>query len=209
MKMYKTVICSVILSLALVFSLQAQSDTDQGKKKKDKKGETEEPYLFFGGSLWFGFGTYTYADVNAVFGTQLTKRVSLGVSGKYQYYKEKGIVGAGDFQTFETNVYGGSVFTQIAVIEDFRNLFKVKGHSGIIAHIEYEFLNTDYNFIHFNYVDVNKGRYWLHNTLVGGGYFQQMGKKAKSYIVLLWNVTRSDDNPYTYPLFRIGFSIAI
>ena len=191
--------------MLLTANLRAQSDSD----KKDKKGVEEEPYLFFGGSLWMGFGTNTYVDVNAVFGTQLTKRVALGVSGKYQYHKEKGIINTADLQTFETNVYGGSVFTQIAVIEDFRNLFKVKGHSGIIAHIEYEFLNTDYNFIHFNNVDTNKDRYWLHNTLVGGGYFQQMGKKAKSYIVLLWNVTPSEDNPYTYPQFRIGFSITI
>jgi len=134
--------------------------------------------------------------------------LSLGVSGKYQYFKEKGSF-TGSFQTFETNVYGGSVFSQFAVIKDFRNIVKVKGHSGIIAHVEYEFLNTEYNYIYFNDPNSNRDRYWLNNVLVGGGYFQQMGKKAKTYIVLLWNVNKTEDNPYEYPQLRIGFSISI
>ena len=209
MKNYKIGILSVLLILSLSLQVVAQKDDKPGKEHKKERREIKEPYLFWGGSLWFGFGTYTYADVNAVFGAQLTERLNVGLTGKYQYYKEKGIVNSGDFQTFETNVYGGSVFSQFAVIKDFRNLFKVKGQSGIIAHVEYEFLNTDYNFVHFNDLNANQDRYWLYNTLVGGGYFQQMGKKARSYIVLIWNVTKSDKNPYTYPQFKIGFSITI
>ncbi len=200
---------SIILVCCLSFQTWAQHNSESDKPNKKENREENKPYLFWGGSLWFGFGTYTYADVNAIFGVQLNKRINLGLTGKYQYYKEKDLLSSGDFQTFETNVYGGSVFSQVTVVEDFRNLFKVKGHSGIIAHVEYEFLNTDYNFVHFNDVSSDRSRYWLHNTLVGGGYFQQLGKKAKSYIVLLWNVTQSDDNPYTYPQFRIGFSITI
>lgn len=205
MKKLYTGILSIVLVCFLSFQSLGQNTNNSDKEKK----EENKPYLFWGGSLWFGFGTYTYADVNAAFGVQFNKRINLGLTGKYQYYKEKDMLSSGDFQTFETNVYGGSVFSQIAVIEDFRNLFKVKGHSGIIAHVEFEFLNTDYNFVHFNDVTSDRSRYWLYNTLVGGGYFQQLGKKAKSYIVLLWNVTPSDDNPYTYPQFRIGFSITI
>jgi hypothetical protein len=205
MKKLYTGILSIVLVCCLSFQSWAQNSNETEKEKK----EDNKPYLFWGGSLWFGFGTYTYADVNAAFGVQLNKRINIGLTGKYQYYKEKDMLSSGDFQTFETNVYGGSIFSQIVVIEDFRNLFKVKGHSGIIAYVEFEFLNTDYNFVHFNDVTSDRSRYWLYNTLVGGGYFQQLGKKAKSYIVLLWNVTPSDDNPYTYPQFRIGFSITI
>ncbi len=202
----------ILLSVFFLFNLNnwvfSQERKESNRKGKKEKKEIKEPYLFWGGSLWLGFGSYTYVDVNAVFGSQLTERLSLGVSGKYQYYKDKGDI-IGNFQTFETSVYGGSVFSQFAVIKDFRNLVKVKAHSGIIAHMEYEFLNTEYNYIYFDDPNSTRDRYWLHNVLVGGGYFQQMGKRAKTYIVLLWNVTQADDNPYEYPQLRIGFSIAI
>ena len=44
---------------------------------------------------------------------------------------------------------------------------------------------------------------------VRGWYFQQMNKNAKSYIVILWNINQTPDNPYTYPQIRIGFTVAI
>lgn len=200
---------SIILILIIILFLSTISEA-QKKRESDNKPnkELKEPYFFWGGSLWLGFGTYTYVDVNLIFGTQLTERLSLGVSGKYQYYNQKGSVSS-DFNTFETSVYGGSVFSQFQVIKDFRNLFKVKGHSGIIAHVEYEFLNTKYNYIYFNDSNSERSRYWLHNILIGAGYFQQMGKKSKSYIILLWNVNNTVDNPYIYPQLRIGFSVAI
>ena len=197
-------IFGIIIFIALTVNMAYSQDKTSKKLKKDKS-EIEEPYLFTGGSLWMGFGSYTFVDVNIVFGSQLTERLSLGLSGKYQYFNDKRSIQG----NFETSVYGGSIFSQIAVIKDFRNLLKVKGHSGIIAHIEYEFLNTKYNYIYFNVKDSNKDRYWLHNILLGGGYFQQMNKKAKSYIVLLWNVNQTPDNPYTYPQIRIGFTVAI
>ncbi len=194
----------IIIFIALTVNMAYSQDKTSKKLKKDKS-EIEEPYLFTGGSLWLGFGSYTFVDVNIVFGTQLTERLSMGLSGKYQYFNDKRSLSG----NFETSVYGGSIFSQFAVIEDFRNLLKVKGHSGIIAHFEYEFLNTKYNYIYFNDTDTNKDRYWLHNILIGGGYFQQMSKKAKSYIIILWNVNQTVDNPYTYPQIRIGFTIAI
>lgn len=205
MKMTRTIFIIILLFCSVIQKSEAQKKTDT---KETSGEEIKEPYLFWGGSLWLGFGTYTYVDVNLMFGTQLTERLSIGLSGKYQYYNQKGSI-TSNFNTFETNVFGGSVFSQFAVIKDFRNLFKVKGHSGIVAHLEYEFLNTKYNYIYFNDPDSNRDRYWLHNILIGGGYFQQMGKKAKSYIVLLWNVNSTIDNPYVYPQLRIGFSVAI
>jgi hypothetical protein len=189
--------CAVIL-VFLFLSPNLNAQEDKNTKKKDFK-----PYLFSGGSLWLGFGTYTFVDVNLVFGSQLTERINIGTSGKYQYVNDKRSIDG----NFETSVYGGSVFSQIAIVKDFRNLLKVKGHSGIIAHLEYEFLNTKYNYLYFNSIDTNDSRYWLHNILIGGGYFQQMGKKSKSFIIILWNINPDNRNPYTYPQIRIGFNI--
>ena len=202
MKFVKVLFSCLLLLLLLVNQVIAQ-ESDEGENNSKQK--ENESHLFWGGSLWLGLGSYTYVDVNAVFGFQITERLSLGLSGKYQYYNDKRSI-AGNF---ETSVYGGSVFSQFAVIKDFRNLVKVKGHSGIIAHVEYEFLNTEYNYIYFNDPDVNYNRYWLNNILIGGGYFQQIGRGSKSYIILLWNVNETADNPYTYPQLRIGFSIVI
>ena len=208
MKKYKQIL-GIAIFIVLTVNLSYAQDKSSNKKNDDRsvetKKETYKPYLFTGGSLWMGFGSYTYVDVNIVLGVQLTERINLGLSGKYQYLNDKRSIQG----NFETSVYGGSIFSQVAIIEDFRNLIKVKGHSGIIAHIEYEFLNTEYNYIYFNVSDSNKDRYWLHNILLGGGYFQQMNKKAKSYIVILWNINQTPDNPYTYPQIRIGFSVAI
>ncbi|NOQ26227.1 MAG: hypothetical protein GQ564_12760 [Bacteroidales bacterium] len=202
MKFIKVSLSCLFLFSFIVNQCFAQENNEGDKNTNNKE---KEMHLFWGGSLWLGLGSYTYVDVNAVFGLQITERFNLGLSGKYQYYNDKRSI-AGNF---ETSVYGGSVFSQIAIIKDFRNLVKVKGHSGIIAHIEYEFLNTEYNYIYFNDPDLNYDRYWLHNILIGGGYFQQIGKGSKSYIILLWNVNETSNNPYTYPQLRIGFSIAI
>ena len=200
-------IAKVVLSFIFFILITThQVDAQKNKNIKNKsEEETKELYLFWGGSLWMGFGAYTYVDVNVIFGTQLTERLSIGLSGKYQYYNDKRSI----YGDFESSVYGGSVFSQFAVVKDFRNLIKVKGHSGIITHVEYEFLNTEYNYIYFNDPDLNYDRYWLHNILIGGGYVQQMGRGSKSYIILLWNINETDDNPYTYPQLRIGFSIAM
>jgi uncharacterized membrane protein len=165
----------------------------------------EKSNLFYGGSLWLSFGSYTNVDVNIVFGSQVSDRWSVGISGKYQYYNDKRSIEG----TFESNVFGGSVFSQFALVKDFRDFININGHSGIISHVEYEFLNTEYNYLYFDDPVEYYDRYWLHNMLVGGGYFQRIGPASMSYIILLWNVTSVDKNPYTYPQLRLGFSIGI
>lgn len=200
-------IAVLVITLGVGFlntSVYAQEKSKNTKEKKEKK-EIKEPYLFAGGSLWLGFGSYTFVDVNALFGTQLTERINVGISGKYQYNNDKRY----QVGNFQTSVYGGSVFSQISVIKDFRSFLPVKTESGIIAHVEYELLNTEYNFAYFGDEDTGRNRYWLQNLLVGGGYNQQLGKKARSYIIILWNLTQADDNPYTYPQLKIGFMISL
>lgn len=200
------IIAILILMIHYIGGFAQNKETIDSKKEKNKQGnEVKYPYFFAGGSLWLGFGSYTYVDVNLMFGSQLSKRLNIGVSGRYQYIHDKTYLQG----EFETSVYGGSVFSQFAVIEDFRKLFKTKMHNGILIHAEYEFLNTKYNFLHFGETDLDRDRYWLNNMLLGGGYFQQMGKQSKAYILILWNLTPTTDNPYTYPQIRLGFNIGL
>lgn len=201
------------LIFVLYLSLMAigQENKSNNKSRKDKEsGEIKEPYFFWGGNLWLAFGSLDMVDINVLFGNQLTERLSVGLSCKYQYYNDKRSFDIYfNTNSFKAHTYGLSVFTQFAVVKDFREIFPGRMQSGLIAHLEYEFLNTRYNYLYFDTPDLEKDRYWLHNILLGGGYFQQLGKKAKTYVVLLWNVNKTDDNPYEYPQFRIGFTIAI
>ncbi|MEA2106852.1 MAG: hypothetical protein U9P82_09080 [Bacteroidota bacterium] len=202
----------IIISSILFFSFSAfgQQKNDEKITKNTEKEEIKEPYFFWGGNLLLAFGNLDLVDINVLFGNQLTERIALGISGKYQYYNDKrnfdpSISSTGNF---EAHTYGGSVFLQFAVVKDFRKILPLKTQSGIIIHAEYELLNTKFNYIHFDAPDSNKDRYWLHNYLLGGGYVQHIGKKAKSWIILLWNLQKTEDNPYEYPQFKIGFSVA-
>jgi len=192
------------------FSAFGQQKNTQDKNTENTEKETKEPYFFWGGNLLLAFGNLDLVDINVILGNQLTERISLGIGGKYQYYNEKRNFDPDNISSsnFEAHTYGGSVFLQFAVIKDFRKILPLKTQSGLILHAEYELLNTKYNTIRFDATDSDKDRYWLHNYLLGGGYVQHMGKKAKSWIILLWNLQKTDDNPYEYPQFKIGFSVA-
>jgi len=192
------------------FSAFGQQKNTQDKNTENTEKETKEPYFFWGGNLLLAFGNLDLVDINVILGNQLTKRISLGIGGKYQYYNEKRNFDPDNISSsnFEAHTYGGSVFLQFAVVKDFREILPLKTQSGLILHAEYELLNTKYNTIRLGATDSDIDRYWLHNYLLGGGYVQHMGKRAKSWIILLWNLQKTEDNPYEYPQFKIGFSVA-
>lgn len=191
------ILFAVLLQVCTNLYVFGQDD----RREQTPKNEFN-PYLFWGGSFWAGIGSYTFVDANVIVGSQLTERLNIGIIGKYQYHKDK----RSSDGNFENSVYGGSLFSQFAVIKDFRNVFPVRAYSGIIFHAEYEFLNTKYNYLYLNVADPDKGRYWLNNILIGGGYYQHMGEKSKTFILLLWNANETIDNPYSYPQLRIGFT---
>ncbi|HSH50982.1 MAG TPA: hypothetical protein VK982_04580 [Bacteroidales bacterium] len=209
----KIIFAYLLLTMLLFSSFVYGQEKDMNDKdtKDAEKKELKEPYFFVGGNLWLAFGSLDMVDVNILLGNQLTERLSIGISTKYQYYNDerKGFDPAlSSTGSFKAHTYGGSTFLQFAVIKDFRKVLPFKMQSGIIVHAEYELLNTSFNYIYFDSPDTDKDRYWLHNYLLGGGYVQQMGKKAKSWIILLWNVNEAGNNPFEYPQFRIGFSVA-
>ena len=110
----------LLISLFLFFVIQynaiaQKSDTTNVQSKNSKIGFAT-PFVYLGLSV----GASAYVDLNLITGIQITERLNLGFSGKYQYYSLGGSPSTG----FNTNIYGGSVFLQTAVIKDFRNIIK-------------------------------------------------------------------------------------
>ena len=52
-------------------------------------------------------------------------------------------------------------------------------------------------------------RYYLNSLLIGAGYQENLGKMS-SYILVLYNVTKDEDSPYTSPLIiRVGLGFGM
>jgi len=190
----RTIALLLFLSITLITNIIAQKQDSTIVAQGDKKG-FNPPFLYLGLSV----GASAYLDMNLLTGVQITERINLGFSGKYQYFSSGGSPEIG----FSTYIYGGSVFLQTAI----RNLIKkVKTHNGIYVHVEYELLNLSESY--FN-PDISENsseeRFWLKNIIVGPGYINRFNKSS-IFAMLLWNIDRSKNNPYEYPQFKVGFT---
>ena len=191
-KLAFTLVGIILLNL-MVFSQNKESE----ETKVDKKG-FYPPFVYFGASV----GASAYVDLNLAFGSQLTERINIGLSGKYQYYSLGGSVETG----FSSHVFGGGVYLQFAVIKDFRNLIKMKTHNGIFLHTEFEMLSLESSYFNSNPTSNINGRFWLQNVLFGPGYINRFNRSSV-FALLLWNINNSKENPYDYPQFKVGFTI--
>jgi len=194
----KNIAIILFLSIVLANNGLAQKKDSTIVIQNDKKG-FNPPFLYLGLSV----GASAYLDMNLLAGIQITERINLGFSGKYQYFSSGGSPEIG----FSTNIYGGSVFLQTAIIKDFRNLIKkVKTHNGIYVHAEYELLNLSESYFNPDISEnSSENRFWLKNIIVGPGYINRFNKSS-IFAMLLWNLDRSEKNPYEYPQFKVGFT---
>jgi len=161
--------------MALVFPLLAAAQDDE--KFSDR--------LFFGGSLGFQFGSYTYVDVSPMVGYHITDRLSGGLSATYIYYN----VDDPGYYNYSSHVYGGSIFTRFMVTNDF------------FAHAELELLNMDI------YDPFYIGRQTIPSLLLGGGYRMAMGSRASMSFLVLFDVIEDRYSPYINPVMELGVGI--
>lgn len=185
------IVTLIVVIQSVVLSQHKDSTTTQ--TKPIKKGFAP-PYIYLGLSV----GASAYVDLNIVSGVQINERFNLGIIGKYQYYTLDGTLAKG----FNSHVYGSGIYLQSAIIKDFRKFMKLKVHSGLFLHTEYELLNLNSSYFDIN---VDNDTYWLNNIIIGPGYYSRFNNSS-IFALLLWNVNRSKINPYEYPLFKVGFT---
>lgn len=141
-----------------------------------------------GGNLGAQIGRITIVEVSPNIGYKLTENLLAGIGGTYLYYQDN------DFD-YSTNIYGGRLFGDYFILENF------------IAHAEYEVLNLEVNVPTATH-EVGD-RISVGSLLVGGGVRTTMGSNAFASILLLYNLNESLHSPYSNPILRIGFGIAL
>lgn len=136
--------------------------------------------LFFGGGMGAQFGAVTYINASPLVGYRITPKLQAGVRGNYTYLSNRVV---------QNNILGGSLFSRYAIAPQ------------LFAHVEYEelyFLNQP--------SVINP----ITAFLVGGGYSQKLGPRTFLNMVLLYDLRRSDNSPYSSPIvFRMGVTTGL
>jgi hypothetical protein len=142
--------------------------------------------LVYGAGFGLQFGDITYIQLAPSIGYKLTDQWIAGVGLRYIYLNDR-------LFKYESNVYGGSVFTQYHFLENF------------LTHAEVEVLNLDaYSTIEKRYQRTN-----ITSILVGGGIKLYAGGNSFFTILGLLNLNETPLSPYSNPIIRAGFIIGM
>jgi len=161
--------------------------TTMPSQKKRTDASPFSDRLFTGGDIGMQFGSQTYIQVAPLLGYRANRELSFGVTGKYIYYKDNYVPNG-----YETNTYGGGIFTRYDIMEE------------VFLHGEYEALS----------MEVPYSAYEMHRRIVsglflGGGYRQFFGNYSSMNLMILWDFIGDLYSPYVNPIFRIGFDVGL
>jgi len=170
------------LILIIILILPAANIFAQGAIKK--KHELSDK-VFFGGGLGMQFGTTTAISISPIVGYKPIENLYFGLKGKYEYYKYSRY-------NIGTDIYGGSIFGMYLFYE------------SIAIYGEYEMLSLESEYYNL-YQPVNNKRFWLKTPLIGGGYIQSLGDRAKIMLLVLWNLNDNYSYYYSNPIIRLSF----
>jgi hypothetical protein len=141
--------------------------------------------IYFGGNVGAWIGSTTYVNVSPLIGFHVTKKLSFGGGGTYNYYNEN----YGGYK-YTSTVYGSNFFGRYMITDNF------------FAQAQWDRLSV----IDYTSPILNE-RAWVHNLLVGGGYKQLFTQKASFVAMIFYNVNQTPLSPYTNPIVQIGFNI--
>jgi hypothetical protein len=185
-KLFYLTFLALLLASGLKVNAQAREGNDFSTNKSKKTGFRLDPdRIIVGGNIGAQFGDITYVELSPTVGYLITENWLGGLGGRYIYYEEKYA-----FTSFNTNIYGGGIFSQYYFLENF------------IAHAEYELLNLN----DFNYPEKRTN---VSSIFVGGGYRSMIGNSSFGSILLLYNLNDDINSPYTNPVLRISFGIGL
>lgn len=187
--MKKIIFIILFWSLLPFFSMAAPSEDEE-----DVKDLPVRERIFVGGYIGLQFGTITSINISPTIGYRITNRLSAGLGGTYQYYRDRGWLITSDF-AYSTHIFGGSLFTRYFIIPQ------------VFAHVEMEALNLDTRIDIMQ--EAQQGRFWEQNYFVGGGYRQSLGPRTFLNLMLLYNLNQNSVIHYQNPVFRFGLDVRL
>lgn len=174
----------VLTACCLLCAIPLLAQSDQDISNADPKDR-----IYVGGGLGLQFGTITNIEISPIIGYRFTNDFSAGIGLTYIYFKRE----FDNFDDFETNIYGYRFFARQNIQQQF------------FAQAEFENLSLEF----FNDDNGIINREWVPGFLIGGGYFQPIGRNAGFNITALYNVLHDDQrSPYNSPLIlRVGVTL--
>lgn len=164
----------VILCGLLIVNINCFSQSNNNPNSLE--GTPFADRLYFGGDLGLNFGNYTIVNVAPFAGYRVNKLWSIGSGIKYTYLSYRDPYSPWSYQS---SIYGGSVFTRYLVGEQF------------LLHAEFESLNTEV----WELFASESSRKWVPMGFVGAGFRQGSGG---TYVQILALYDLIDDrfSPY-------------
>ena len=184
-----------LITIVFLFtSIVAFSQEPPQQQEQQKQEKTKAPFkdrLFLSPDLGLQFGTVTFINISPKIGYMLTDKLGAGVGVTYIYVNDKTYRSLG--YTYESNIYGGSIFGQYQLFE------------AVQLYSEYQVLNMDA----FDPISFEISRKNVPAWLVGGGYTTSIGANSSVGLMLLWDVIEDRNSFYSNPIIRIGFNFGL
>jgi hypothetical protein len=181
---------TVIFSV-LIFMLLSGSPINAQRLSGDTPPLKER--LFYGGGLGLQIGSITDIQLSPVMGIWVLPRLSIALGPDYRFYKD---------YDGRTDIIGGSVYTQIVLIQDLNNLLKLGMHYGIYLQAEDELLSLES--LYWKMPPVKTDRFFINTPMAGAGISQPIGRRSSINLALLWPLTTTDYEIYSNPEIRVS-----
>lgn len=180
-----------IISLVLLSSFSVVS----AQRRREEPPPLRER-LFFGGNVGLSFGTVTDVQVAPIIGLWILPRVAVAAGPNFRFYKDP---------YDKTDIYGIKTYGQFVLVQDINNLIPLGVHTGIFAHMEYEWLNLETSFWQ-SIPTFMETRFNIHTLLAGGGISQQLGPRSSINFTVLWALNDPGFGVYSNPEIRLSFN---
>ena len=148
--------------------------------------------IFYGGSFGLQIGTITNIEFAPVIGLWVLPRLNIAAGPNYRFYKDP---------LGRTDIFGGRVYTEFALIRDVNSIIPVGLNLGIFVHFEDEYLSLDPEFWQ---IQTSSARYNVNTLLIGPGISQPVGRRSSINMMVLWALNESEYDLYGNPEFRIS-----
>jgi len=181
----------VIIFIAFIFLLLSVSPISAQRINGDAPALRER--LFYGGSLGLQLGGITDIELSPVVGIWILPRLSVALGPDYRFYKD---------YYGRTDIIGGSVYTQIVVIQDLNNLIPVGMHYGIFLQAEDELLSLES--LYWKPAPVKTDRFFMNTPMAGAGISQPLGRRTSLNVAVLWTLVTPEYEVYSNPEVRVS-----